>query len=369
MFEVTPGDSLPTLSFDLVVKILSRVPVKFLMQFQRVCKSWKSLISDAKFAKKHFRMSTTHHRLLLTSSKLSPKFVIADYPLSSVFTEVNPTATATKLECPLSNQHRLDHIVGSCHGIICIKLYQSFVIPWNPSIKKFKILPTLKLPPSRNGYYTNYGFGYDHSTDTYKVVAFSWYETVINGSRAKKSQVKVHTMGTSYWRKIQDFPGFPRTETGKFVSGTFNWFTYTNSASKEIIVSLDLEKESYRKLLLPDYGAVVVVRSNLTVLMDCLCILCHSNTFLDVGLMKEYGNKDSWTKLFRFPYMGGVRSGPYVKALYVSEDDQILLQYENELAVFNSKDCTFKTLQIQNNNYWSVLDVCQESLISPCSFW
>ncbi|PNX86930.1 F-box protein, partial [Trifolium pratense] len=37
--------SLPTLPFDLVTEILSWVPVKFLLQFCCVCKSWNYLIS------------------------------------------------------------------------------------------------------------------------------------------------------------------------------------------------------------------------------------------------------------------------------------------------------------------------------------
>src|SRR4051812_15081950 len=65
----TPEDSLhtaplPTLPFEIVVEILSRLPVKFLLQLQCVCKSWKSLISNPKFAKKHFFSSTTAQRLI-----------------------------------------------------------------------------------------------------------------------------------------------------------------------------------------------------------------------------------------------------------------------------------------------------------------
>lgn len=83
--------------------------------------------------------------------------------------------------------------------------------------------------------------------------------------------------------------------------------------------------------------------------------------------MKEYGNKYSWTKLFRVPYMGDVGSCPYTKALYLTEDDQVLLKYQAELVVYNSRDGTFKTPEIQNINRWLVPEVYQESLISPCS--
>jgi len=69
---------------------------------------------------------------------------------------------------------------------------------------------------------------------------------------------KVHTVGTETWRRIPDFPyGVPfDDELAKFVCGTVNWLTRYDS--DYVIVSLDLEKESYRKLLMPYYGEVVV---------------------------------------------------------------------------------------------------------------
>ncbi|RHN40756.1 putative F-box domain-containing protein [Medicago truncatula] len=57
--ETLTSPSLPTLPFDLIPEILSRLPVKFLLQFRCVCKSLNSLISDHKFANKHIRVSTT----------------------------------------------------------------------------------------------------------------------------------------------------------------------------------------------------------------------------------------------------------------------------------------------------------------------
>ncbi|KAL5097274.1 hypothetical protein RYX36_001601 [Vicia faba] len=358
--DTTP---LATLPFEIMVEILSRLPVKFLMQLQSVCKSWKSLISDPKFAKKHFRLSRTHHHLLLTYTNPSREFVLTAYPLSSVFTQV--TATATQLEYPLNNRNRFDLIVDSCHGIICFALDQRFALLWNPSIRKFTKLPSLDNPKLK-GSYTIYGFGFGYHlfSDCYKVVAVYCYES--DGSY--KTQVKVLTLGANAWRRIQDFPsGVPFDASGKFVSGTINWLASRDSYSSWVIVSLDLDKESYQELLQPDYGQVTVVTLSLGVLRECLCILSHSDTFSDVWLMTEYGNKDSWTKLFHVPYTGDVGSWPYTKALYVFEDDKVLLECQSGLVVYNARDATFKTPEIQNINGWMVPEIYQESLISPCS--
>ncbi|MCI40987.1 F-box/kelch-repeat protein, partial [Trifolium medium] len=42
---------LPFLPEELIIQILLRLPVRSLIEFKCVCKSWKTLISDPKFAK------------------------------------------------------------------------------------------------------------------------------------------------------------------------------------------------------------------------------------------------------------------------------------------------------------------------------
>ncbi|CAJ2658510.1 unnamed protein product [Trifolium pratense] len=370
--ETLTSPSLPTLPFEIVEEILSRLPVKFLMQLKSVCKPWKSLISDPKFAKKHLRVSTTRHHLLLTYRNSSREFVITSYPLSSVFTEITATAAAgaTQLDYPLLNPSHFHTFVGSCHGILCFELYQRFnhfALLWNPSIRKFVKLPSLEKP-KRAGGGTEYGFGYcyDNFNDSYsyKVVAVSSFESVYDNN------VKVHTLGTNSWRSIEDFPsGVSFDSSGRFLSEseTINWLASNDSDTLWIIVSLDLEKECYQELVLPNYGAVTVETLTLGVVRDCLCIVANSDTFSDVWLMKEYGNKDSWTKLFRIPYMGNFESCPYTTVTYVSEDDQVLLEWQFEIVVYNSKDGTFKTPEFQNINPKMILNVYEESLISPCS--
>jgi len=97
-------------------------------------------------------------------------------------------------------------------------------------------------------------------------------------------------MGTNFWTRIQDFPHcVPEHESGKFINGTLNWLAYNNST----IVSLDLEKGSYRELLLPDYGTTVNTKS-LWILSEFLCTLSsHTGGHFEVWLMKEYGNREN----------------------------------------------------------------------------
>ncbi|KAE9599031.1 putative F-box domain-containing protein [Lupinus albus] len=87
--EPPHGDSLhappPFIPFEVITEILSRVPVKSLIQFKCVCKSWKTLISDSEFARKHLSTIHHHHNLLLTINDNFDNLLIGSYSLQSVF--------------------------------------------------------------------------------------------------------------------------------------------------------------------------------------------------------------------------------------------------------------------------------------------
>jgi hypothetical protein len=125
-----------------------------------------------------------------------------------------------------------------------------------------------------------------------------------------------------------------------------------------------LAKESYQKISPPNLGGVDVCDlSALGVLRDCLCVTTYGN---DVWIMKEYGNKESWTKLFNIPYMrDSSKPKVFAKAIYVFEDDQVLLElYDSDLnlVLYNPRSGTFKATNLKN-----IPEVCVESLISPSS--
>ncbi|KEH22666.1 F-box-like protein [Medicago truncatula] len=58
---------------ELITDILSRLPVKTLMQFKCVCKSWKTLISNPALAKLHLHRSPWNTHLAMVSNRSTSK--------------------------------------------------------------------------------------------------------------------------------------------------------------------------------------------------------------------------------------------------------------------------------------------------------
>jgi F-box interacting protein len=206
-----------------------------------------------------------------------------------------------------------------------------------------------------------YSIGYDHFTHTYKIVAVSFFMDDTN-------QVRLYTLGTDSWRRIGDLPySCCISKPGVFANGTINWLG--KDAWSSIVISLDFEKESYQKLSFPN---VETIFWTLGVLKDCLCILAHTDMFVDVWIMNECGNNKPWTKLYRVPYMVDRGHHPYCTPIYITEDDQVLMYFHDHsmhtnLVVYDSKIGTYNMPELQNIVYWMDLEVYVESLISPCS--
>ncbi|XP_058762487.1 F-box/kelch-repeat protein At3g23880-like [Vicia villosa] len=342
--------SLPSLPIEIVAEIFCRLPVKLLLQLKCLNKSINSLISDPKFTKKHLQMSITRHNVILKSKDKSH---VISYPLQSIFNSIilNPT----QHDIPFNEKHF--NIIGSCDGILCLVVNLFSVILWNPSIQKFKRLPSLKNPFQRDrDVNVEYGFGYDTSIDIYKVVAI-----FINAS-VKKAKIKVHVLGTNSWRMIQGDIPVPVIGSLCFVSEKFNWLDDTDYN----IISFDLVNESYNKFMLPNYGVENIASLVLDVLKSCLSIIVQRYDFFDVWQMKQYGNEGSWTKLCRVSFPSFVT---HAKAIWIFDDDKLLLVCEEllktDMVAFDINSGSFMIPKMQISDSLFYPKVCIESLISP----
>ncbi|KAH7845776.1 hypothetical protein Vadar_005888 [Vaccinium darrowii] len=266
------------------------------------------------------------------------------------------SVTSGELDCPLKLPDLPIAIFGLCDGLVCIGNSREVFI-WNPSTRKYKGLQDVYSP--HLCFVQRFGFGYDESIDDYKVVGFF----VDDHTRGSESKVKVHayTLRSNSWRRIGDCPHYlPPHALGTFVNGPFHWIHLSAiDESNDIIVSLDWEKETYGD------GCFDLL---LGVLNGCLCVLCnYLEVCFDVWVMKEYGIRDSWTKLFVIPYMSHPPSCPYSAALCILESGEILQDRVTHLVRYNPKDGTFSYPVIHNCSPCFRAHVYIESLVSPDS--
>ncbi|XP_057453212.1 F-box/kelch-repeat protein At3g06240-like [Lotus japonicus] len=189
-------------------------------------------------------------------------------------------------------------------------------------------------------------------------------------------ETKVHCMGDSCWRTILNEPGFPlvlKQVNGQVVSGCVNWLGLDKlncrngewgaadvTLQQLVVVSFDLREEEFRLLSLPEGVSCEVPHdeSNLGVLRNCLCLFHdHKRTHFVVWQMREYGVRESWTRLVSVSYEHLRCDGfPSLRPLMsLSEDGGdilLLVTYQDMEAVtimYNLKDNSVKCIQLPNN--------------------
>ncbi|KAI8556201.1 hypothetical protein RHMOL_Rhmol05G0233800 [Rhododendron molle] len=377
---------LPNLPCEIIVEILSRLPVKSLLRLRCVFKSWRSLISNRKFAKTHVSLASmntdySNHRLILSS--LNPPSDVKSCSLYSILNEKSDSAV--QLDCPLKAPDLQVKIWGCCDGLVCIGTEREVLI-WNPSTGKYKGLPNVEMWYCCYGKFAEYAFGYDECIDDYKVVGF-FFDNHTSGSNPI---VTVCTLRSDSWRRIGDFPrGVPEDPSWAFVNRALHWVHSSSiGKSNDIIVSPDLGKETYGEVSEPEYRDGYFYEISLRVLNGCLSILCnYYDVCFDVWVTKEYGIRDSWTMLVVIPYVvhpppsdcpystplcvledGEVLPDmdcPYSTPLCVLENSEVLLDMVTQLVRFNPKDGTFSYPLIYNCSARLRAYPYIESLVSP----
>ncbi|KAL2506503.1 F-box/kelch-repeat protein [Abeliophyllum distichum] len=328
--ERTDSIPLPNLSQEIITEILLRLPVKSLVKFRCVSKSWLSLISSTQFAKNHLKISSQknkgEHDNLVFGYIRDPLVILRSFNLDSFMHDIR-SLNAAKV-----NGFVMDSIsllmVGSCNGLICS---------------------------------STYGFGFDDLDDDYKVV-----ETC--GARSNyeySAEVKIYSLRKNSWRQIEQWPGYYVSDaTSVFAGGAFHWTTIYNGCWH--LTSLNLATEMYGEVPLPDNEINMHTALWLGVLRGCLCLVCNFSTHSDVWMMKEYGVRESWTKLICFKDIKDYQYEAQMP-LYMSESGIVLMKHGSTLKLYNSNDVTSNGREICSfdSEYEYEAITYMESLVLP----
>ncbi|KAL0396860.1 UNVERIFIED_CONTAM: F-box protein CPR1 [Sesamum calycinum] len=199
-----------------------------------------------------------------------------------------PSTEAVNIDYPRKHPYRAVWVVGSCNGLICIAINEKDLFLWNPSTRISTKLPPVevKMIP---GFYNIFGFGYNESSDDYKVLGIF---CAFGNVGVYESVVKLYSLKTNSWKRIEDFKGGePLDDSGKFAGGKLHFSTIRGIGLdfRWDIVSLDLDTEAYGILEQPDYGEGPL-ESSLGVVGGCICILCNYEKFVRILVYNPQDN-------------------------------------------------------------------------------
>ena len=257
---------------DIIEQILLRSDVKALIRFKKVCKSWQSLISGDRFIKAHLNHSYNNDR---NNNKIGHRRIC--FTLDNLGHRHNVK--------PFYFTHERN-LLGSSNGLVCISPSHGQLIVANPLTREMKTVPNPKKF-DRSDWSQCWGFGYDSSTDDYKVIA-----GFKSGSCSMSFQV--FTLKTNVWKDFGTikYMYFNLDAVGILCNGKLHWLMEDQN-KKVVIISFDLFEEKFEEISGPGefkYGLFC----NLGIIEECLC-LCDIHK--RIWVLKNYNIRESWVSL------------------------------------------------------------------------
>ncbi|XP_014507390.1 F-box/kelch-repeat protein At3g06240-like [Vigna radiata var. radiata] len=281
---------------DLIIKVLLRLPVKSLVRFKSVCKSWFSLISDPHFAISHFELAAacTERLLLFEPTGTEVRSIDFNAPLH------DDSASVTLNLNFLPPGSYGDLVLGSCRGFVLLQGGQSLCL-WNPSTGIHKqVCDSPIVSSAMDVMFCTflYGFGYDPSTDDYLVVQAS-YDVNLD----PETRVEFFSVRANAWKEIEGIHLSymncgDDARTGSLLNGAIHWLAYRYDASMNVIVAFDLTERSFSEILLPEGFDCQFDFCHLAVLGGFLCVhlVGCDECPPEIWVMKEYKIQSSWSK-------------------------------------------------------------------------
>ncbi|KAM3696627.1 hypothetical protein ACJW30_06G054900 [Castanea mollissima] len=317
---------------ELIVDILSRLPVKSLCRFKCVSKPWRTLISHPDFVKTHLHRAQFKRLILASNDSL--------YSIDHETSFENDVVAVALDYFPLDQNHQSYPIemIGSCNGLLCLKPQPNTFFVFNPATHESARIPDAPTPFGFDHAILAHGFGYAPSIDDYKLV-----------KAVNAPLVAVFSLRTSAWKLVEGFHYKKPTELwegplpcGTNLNGALHWVFKLCGGNECVIAAFDLETDTFRDMPVP---AISVSGFSTGFLRGCLCLMDRDFGLRrrDIWVMKEYGVGKSWTKILV------VDPCYVVKPLCLWKNSKILMaidRNENELVLCNPKDGTCKNFEV-----------------------
>ncbi|XP_058726193.1 F-box/kelch-repeat protein At3g06240-like [Vicia villosa] len=302
------------------MSIISKLPIKSLVRFRCVRKSWSLLFENPHFMNMYRINFASNNNFSYDDDSCLTLELTMSYSgfYGTLFLLYGMRfENKVKLDWPplFQEDNGCIKILGSpIDETLC--LYNGLLLPkivfWNLSTKEFKVLPPSPIesqPPYYKFGFTLMGFGYDNVRDDYKVIlnAFEWFQCDFEDNQSNESIWELYSLRKNTWRKLDvDIPlGSATLDALVHTNGMSHWW----DKDEDCLVSFDLSNEVFFKTPLPlDVGDTVYFESidkrfvalNGSIAFITTYTASYGSTTptLHISILGEHGVKKSWIKLF-----------------------------------------------------------------------
>ncbi|CAL2280393.1 unnamed protein product [Prunus armeniaca] len=391
---------------EIVYEILLRLPVKSLLRFTTVCKSWNCMIKSSTFIHTHLK---SNHRnddvqLLLHHPEFDIYSLYRDDDNKDDGRACASSSTLIEYSTELDNPYAYyaertgtktwgSEFVGTCNGLVCIagKDIDLTTLVWNPSIRKFVVLPKSGVTFCHEYHHRqgiSFAFGYDRRANDYKVLR---RVSCFRGGPLVSCQYEIWSLAKGTWKTLINTANdrhqeldignryFEAGHPPAFVNGAQHWLQANVSTWNISILSFDMSGEVFSKIAIPpeaetrkclDFNRDCVVsryRESLAFFESCWERRESGSVLrMNMWVMEEYGVAKSWTKLFAICLEG--RICRLVGCSKRGEEVVLKLKVDDDIVEYKSVNT--KTKQVKNfhfdgerSTYYSVMDAFTENLV------
>ncbi|KAI9127251.1 hypothetical protein K1719_001810 [Acacia pycnantha] len=222
---------------EIIPNILKRLPVKFLLRFQCVCKQWKNLIMAPSFIADHLHHST-HHNPLLFQWSGSGKRLPVDLRLVDCKKQLHEVQNI-----PFESSVHVT-IIGSCNGLLCVECTSNQVhslFLWNPATRKIRQVHN-NVHDFKGRIYVGYGFS--PIVNDYKIL-----RAYVPEDEDEVNRVEVYSLSTQRWKKIKfgNLKGVNLNSETVNANGAMFW----HDMEEDLVVSFDIAREAFTLIPIP----------------------------------------------------------------------------------------------------------------------
>lgn len=345
--------------YFIAVEILMRLPVRSLLRFKLVCKSWKALISDPSFGASCLDRQKESPQLVILAMRDGNQLEIYSYDERS-------SRRTAKFLCGKRLPHSQTTLFRPqhCNGLLLLPT-ETQVLVCNPITREVVVLPkgshdALVWNPGKHSCMA--GFGFVSSIPAYKVVRH-FYRSYDFAERTCSIGFEVFTLGDdTSWRATVEDPLYPIANCTPVTVGEAIYFRIANclhSSSQKDFLCFSLSDEKFRVIDLPSNTSHCNTAIEDLGGYPCLVSCSQDMTQYDLWISKDTKNH-TWVPtcslILLFPVIYALPLAMHHGKLLLSLDEsrrlayydikaksfEILCHIGKDLAFYNQQKCSLR---------------------------